>query len=230
MRPRTGLAFVLALAALPAIGGELTPFDVPFTSQGFEQINADRGVTVFKDHESPNVRLAAEGVVPASPEVVRDALLAYELQPELFGNVAEARILVRGEDRLLPYQRLDLPVVDDRDNTLWITWGRDGDTLWIRHRLAPSLGPAARDDAVRVPFHAGSWQIRPLGGGRRALVRLQVTIDLGGWIPRWLARAAAGDEVPGVFADICRVAARLGRPCAAPTLVQEGAARMKKAL
>jgi hypothetical protein len=179
----------------------MTPMERPLPQAGFERIEREDGVTVYKHPETEVIHLAAEGLLAASPAEVQDALLAYEEQVGQVERVAESRVLDRGADWLLIYQRLELPVVSDRDYTLCVNWGAEGDSRWIRYRLERAAGPAAGDDAVRVPAHRGSWQLRPRRGGTATLARYETIMDMGGWIPRWLAKSAAGDEVPGVFAD-----------------------------
>jgi len=207
----TTLLITGALMGLPGGGQELTPFGESFESRGFEPIADEDGVRVYKHRESEIIRLAAEGRVAAPPAAVRQALLAYEKQPGVIERVSQTRILSRGEDRILVYQRLNLPVIDDRDYTVWVTWGDSNEVQWIRYWLAPNRGPGKQEDAVRVPHHQGSWQLTPINGGSATLLRYQVSIDMGGLVPRWMAKAAAGDEVPAVYSDICRVLAAQGK-------------------
>ena len=61
---------------------------------------------------------------------------------------------------------------------------------------------------VRVKRHSGTWQIKPLPGGRLSLVRFQVGIDLAGWLPLWMARSGAGKELPDLFAAVNRMSAQ----------------------
>jgi hypothetical protein len=100
---------------------------------------------------------------------------------------------------MLVYQRLDLPVISDRDFVLKVTWGKEGGKRWVRYRTVRGVGPAPRDGVVRVKHHQGSWQLTPTRRGEATLVRFQVSIDLGGWLPKSLARSGSGDEVPELF-------------------------------
>jgi hypothetical protein len=197
-------------AGMPASRKEFTPFGESFESRGFKQIADRKGVRVYKHGKSKLIHLAAEGRVDAPPAKVRQALLAYEAQPGVIERVSVSRILSRDDHRILVYQRLDLPAIDDRDYTLWVTWGESDGVQWIRYWRAKNLGPAEQDDAVRVPHHQGSWQLKPINGGRATLVRYQVSIDMGGVVPRWMAKSAAGNEVQAVYQDICRVLAVQG--------------------
>ena len=196
---------ILACLSLSLVGGmssaraDLLPFSVTFTSKGFERIAHRRGISVFKHRESEIIKLGAEGRFGYSPEQVQRVLLDYRRQ---LGNVArltEAKVLKRGRNWLLVYQRLTLPVIDDRDFTLKVTWGtrKDG-SRWVKYRTARG-GPPPRSGIVRVTNHHGSWLIRPIKDGRGSLVRFQVTIDMAGMLPRWMAKSGSGKEVPDLF-------------------------------
>ena len=88
---------------------------------------------------------------------------------------------------------------------MYVDWGADGDDLWITYRAGSHRGPDQRDGIVRVTHHLGSWQLQPINGGGSTRARFQATIDLAGWLPRWLARSKAGDELPGLFQNLRRM-------------------------
>jgi len=202
-----------SLLALPVGGLDMVPWSEPLTARGFERLFEEDGVTVYRHRRSEVVRLGAEGRFGVPPAELRRVLLAYERHEAGVERVVESRILDRGGNWLLVYQRLDLPLLDDRDHVLFVTWGADDDgALWTRFRAVNDQGPPPREDAVRLTHHRGSWQLRSIEGGRATRARYQVSLDLGGLVPSWLARTSAGDEVPALFADLCRL---LGRPVSA---------------
>ena len=129
------------------------------------------------------------------------ALLDYRGQVGKIARLSESKVLSRSGNSLLVYQRLNLPVISDRDFNLKVSWWRDGDTTWVAYR-AIKRGLPPRDGVVRVSHHLGSWQLRPINNGRQTLVRFQVSIDLAGWLPRWMARSGSGKEVPELFVAI----------------------------
>ena len=194
----------------------MVPWSEPLTGRGFEKLFDEDGVSVFRHRRSALVRLGAEGRFGVPPDELRRVLLAYERHGKGLKRVVESRVLERGAGWLLVYQRLNLPVLDDRDHVLFVTWGEDDDrTLWTRFRAVNDQGPPPRDDVVRLTHHRGSWQLRAIDGGRATAARYQVSLDLGGLLPGWLARASAGDEVPALFGELCRL---LDRPAGAAGL------------
>ena len=200
----------LLLLAFPAAGAfaqELTPFSQNLESEGFLEIDREFGVKVYKDPESDVIRIAAEGRLAATPKQVFKAVLDYEGQVGVIKRVSETRILEKGPGWMLVYQRLNLPIISDRDYTLYVTWGAEGDNLWVNFRSS-YMGPEKRDGIVRVIEHYGSWQMKPVNNGRFTLARFQVRIDLAGSLPKWLARSGAGDELPELFQNIRRMLVR----------------------
>jgi len=211
-----GVAAGLSLALLGAtlITGPVSaradriPLAVGLEQQGYEQIAQRDGVTVYKHRSASEIRLGAESRLPAPPDEVMAALLDYPGQVGRIKRLSESRVLAYRQGWLLVYQRLNLPVIDDRDFTLEVSWGRDREVRWIQYRVAPNGGPAARRGVVRVSLHEGSWQLRPVDGGRATLVRFMVRMDMGGWVPRWMVRGGSAKELPTLFQSVRGLLAR----------------------
>jgi hypothetical protein len=192
--------FTLAVWLWPATGQTAPSF--AFDARSFDKIKAERGVSVYKHRHSKLIHVGAIGRLPHSPELVQRVLLDYGRQKGRIARVSESRVIERGPNWLLVYQRLNLPVISDRDFVLQVSWGQSGKVRWIRYQAVKHGGPAPRDDAVRLTHHVGTWLLRPVNGGQSTEARLEVRIDLAGWLPRWLARSGAGKELPGVYSDI----------------------------
>jgi len=200
---------ITLLASLTAAGGswaEKTPLATPLERAGFEKIEHANGVTVYRYRQSQVLHFAAEARFAVPPRQVQQALLDYERQAGHIGRLTESRILKRRTGALEVYQRLNLPVIDDRDYTLKVRWGRLGEILWVTFH-ASRHGPAPRKGVVRVTRHTGSWQLRPIHGGRATFARYQMLMDLSGWVPMWMARRSAGKEVLQVFAEFSQMMA-----------------------
>lgn len=195
------IALLLTSPTIAAQPREMTPLDERLTSDGFERLDREHGVVVYQDPESPIIRIAAEGIFAASPEDVFRMLLDYEGQAGAVQRVVETRILASGVGWLRVYQRLELPVISDRDYTLQVTWGAENDDLWIAFSAVRS-GPAPREGIVRVSNNQGSWQLRPVKGGQMTLVRFQTHLDLAGSLPRWMAHSDGSDELPEMFQNM----------------------------
>lgn len=205
MLPVLGALGALATAAPRAARAERVPLMPYLSSSAFETIAQEKGVRVYKHRSSEIIRIGAEGLFPAPPERVKQALLDYSRQVGAIERLSEARVLSRGERSLYVYQRLNLPVIDDRDFVLNVRHGADGDKRWVSYWAVTDRGPPPRDGVVRVTNHRGTWVLEPADDGHATRVRYQVSIDLGGLLPRWMARAGAGRELPALFGAICRL-------------------------
>jgi hypothetical protein len=206
---KVNFLFILFVALLfPfALRAEKIPFSIPFQSIGYEQIKYSAGVSAYKHKKSENIMLGAEGRIAASPEKVMHALLDYPHQVGVIARLSESRVLQQGANWIRVYQRLNLPVISDRDFILQVSWGQEPkrEVRWIAYRAISDPKIPPRDGIVRVNYHEGSWQLKPLDGGRATWLRFQVTIDLAGWLPKWMAKSSAGKELPALFGEVCQL-------------------------
>lgn len=196
------VAVVVVLPATPVGAGPGSGAGLaPLSRLGFVYEGTLRGVRYYKDTDAQALRVAAEGKIAVPPARVARILLNYDNHVGLFQRVAESRVLARGDGWLRVYQRIALPVVQDRDYVLAVRWeqGDDGRTT-IRYRTARKGSPAAVDGVVRVTHNRGTWTLVPVDGGAATLARLTMSMDLGGSLPGWMARArGGGEEVVGTF-------------------------------
>jgi hypothetical protein len=171
---------------------------------GYVRMAEDKGVTVYRKEGAHVIELAAEGDIPASPTRVRQVLLDYSHHPKWVKSLAESRVLSTETNSMLVYQRLDLPLIHDRDFTLDVTWGEEGNVLWTRFACANDRGPAERHGVVRVRVHEGGWRLEPTDGGRATHARYVLHLDLAGSLPGWMSRGRAAKDVPSLFEALRR--------------------------
>jgi len=210
---------ILAVAALAAASAAIIPSAFPgiawaqkpppkivLPRPGFEEIGQERGVTVYQNDSADLIWIAAIGRLPASPEQVQAALLDYEHQVGRIGRVSEVNVLSREPGAVDVYERLNLPVISDRDFTLRVTHGNEGARRWIAYWAVTDRGPKPRDGIVRVTRSRGVWDLAPVPGGKGTIVRYEMRIDLAGDVPLWMVRSGAGDEIPTLYSQICKLA------------------------
>ncbi|MCB9558757.1 MAG: hypothetical protein H6707_21750 [Deltaproteobacteria bacterium] len=200
-------AVLISLTAWGKGPAVFAPITQPLTNAGFEQIANRDGIRVYKHRTATLIHLGAEAYLPYPPERVWRGLIDYRAHVSQMQRLSEARVLWQQAEsqQLLVYQRLNLPVISDRDYVLHVRWGKRDDVLWVAYRVVQGFGPARVPGVVRVPQHEGVWQLRRAKDGRGSQVRYQMRIDLAGYLPRWLARSGAGKEVPELFEAICRI-------------------------
>ncbi len=172
-------------------------------SEGFTLLGEEKGVRVHNRDKRSGVEFAAEARLPAPPEQVRRALIDYSSHQKWQEGLKENKILARDADSLLVYQRLELPIIDDRDFTLKITWGAEGQILWMRFAVANERGPKPVSGVVRVTSHGGGWRLEPEGDkGTRAVYRFH--FDPAGSVPSWLGKDQAKDKLVDFFVRLKR--------------------------
>jgi len=190
-------------APLPEQTGAPAPASA-LAAEGFESMGERRGVKVYRRQKQPGVELAVDGILRAAPERVLRVLTDYPSHPRWQKRLAEQRVLARGAAFLDVYERLSLPVISDRDFTLHVTWGLDGEVAWMRFNTASAKALPPVPDAVRVTAHHGSWRLEPIEGGRATHAVYRFLIDLAGSVPMWLGVGQAIDELPDFFDSITR--------------------------
>jgi hypothetical protein len=182
-----------APAKAPSQGHAPAPASA-FASEGFALLADEKGVKVYRREKQSGVEFAVQTSLPAPPDQVRRALLDYPSHITWQRRLKENKVLERGPDSLLVYQRLGLPVIDDRDFTLQVTWGAEDPILWMRFALANARGPKPVSGVVRVMAHEGGWRLEPEGAnGTHAVYRF--TFDPGGSVPSWLGKGQAKDDI-----------------------------------
>jgi hypothetical protein len=161
---------------------------------------------------SPCREIKAVGTIEAEPAVVKRVLEDVSEFPSFMPSVVEARVLSTNGDTRLIYERLSLPLVDDRDYTLRLQSGtqraKDGAAVYFqRWTTANDLGPAEKKGVMHVKVAEGSWLLEPAAGGHTTATYISFS-DPGGKLPAFLTNKAGRETVRKLFAAI-RKQARL---------------------
>ena len=175
---------------------------VGLSNEGYERIGGKDGVDVYR-RSGHAIDLAAEGVIDAPPDVVLKVLTDYGSHPKWVHGLAVSRVLDKQSSGLDVYQRLHLPMLDDRDFAMHVDWKAVGPEREIHFATKNDKCPAPPDKGVvRVPLHEGSWHLEAIDGGRRTHAVYRFRMELGGSLPMWMARGRAAKEVPALFEAI----------------------------
>lgn len=210
-----GLAALLPWLVLTACGSSLSPVIVSpagtgssatpvnaFVAEGFVAVGQKEGVTVYRREKRPGIELAAEGDLPASPDRILRVLIDYPNHQKWQEHLAEVHVLAQGEGFLDVYERLNLPVLDDRDFALHVTWGSEGTGMQLHFATQPGKGPPPVEGVVRVTAHEGGWVLTPIDGGKATHAAYHFHLDLAGDFPSWMGKGQAADDLVGLFANI----------------------------
>lgn len=182
-------------------GGESARHN-PFLADGFTALGQRDGVTVYRREVLPGIELGAEGDIPAPPDRVLRVLVDYPNHSKWQEHLAECKVLSKGEGSLDVYQRLTLPVLDDRDFILHVTWESDPAGAKMHFAVAPGIGPEPIDGVVRVTSHEGGWVLTPIDGGKATHAQYRFHLDLAGDFPSWMGKGQAADDLVDFFAKV----------------------------
>lgn len=204
---RTGLAG-LALFVLAASTGRAEEGRAAADQSGvWELESSGQGVAIFSRlrEATPTREFKAVGRFEATPAAVFAVIDRTEAYPDFMPYTSECRVLKREKDTVLAYQRLEVPLVSDRDFTLRshnATWsGPDGAIYRIRWALANAEGPAEKPGVLRVQVCDGGWLLEPDGrGGTRATY--SIFTDSGGKLPAFIANNGSRIAIRKVFEAI----------------------------
>jgi hypothetical protein len=171
-------------------------------SEGFYPIGERHGVKVFRRDQGRGIELGAEGDFQAPPEQVLRVLIDYQNHTRWVKGLAESKVLDKDDHSLEVYQRLKLPIIEDRDYTMHVTWGKEGESCWLKFETDDKHGPPKKDGVVRLATHSGGWYLEPIDGGRATHAVYRFHIDLGGSFPSWMGKGRAGKDVPNLFENV----------------------------
>lgn len=173
----------------------------------WEKESSAKGVTIHsRVHEGSQIReFKAVGSIDATPATVFSILDDSESYPSFMPYTSECRVLKREKNSVVAYQRLEVPLVSDRDYTLrsqnakWI--GPDGAIYRIRWAPANEEGPAEKSGVARVSVCEGGWLLEPDGvGATRATY--SIFTDSGGTLPPFIANNGSRIAIRKVFEAI----------------------------
>lgn len=189
MRSATA-ACVLAIIAAGAL-----PARADTDTDGFEEIYAEDGITVYvRDVDGQKLpTFRGEGVLPGS---ILDVLAVFKdgaRHTDWMHSCKESVIIKRiSELEALVYNRTGAPwPISDRDAIVHakLTYDVEKREAWNHFKTVETPLRPPVDGVVRMPLIDGFYHLLFIDPDHTAIV-YQVTADPGGWIPTWLAKMA----------------------------------------
>ncbi len=178
---------------------------VPANTNPWDEVKNADGLRVWaRDVPGSNIReVKAETDVAVAPERVWEVLADIEHYTEFMPYVLEARVLAPHETGHFEYQRIDPPLVDQRDYTLRVTRTANPALGEWRHSWVPAndRGPAAKNGVVRVTIAEGYWQLNRIDATHTKVTYWLYT-DPGGSIPAFVANKANTTSVPDLLGAV----------------------------
>jgi hypothetical protein len=176
----------------------------------WQKVDEKGGVTIYaRKRLGTGVKeFKGTGIIDAPPQAVEKVLEDVANYPSFMPYVAEARVISQSGDETVTYQRLELPVVSNRDYTVRVEHGssQNPNGLMIYRdtwQTDNEAGPPERHGTVRVNVNEGSWLLEPAGpGGASTQATYQIYTDSGGALPAFVANHASETVIPKLFEAI----------------------------
>jgi hypothetical protein len=170
------------------------PLLLPFMA-AMAFVTESHGVTVQMRTDVKDIQVVADGSFAASPDKIVAAMTDYEHARDWQKQLRESKVLKRDAHSVDVYQRIKMPIVDDRDYVLHVTWGDDDKGAWIKFTAID--GPPLPKGVTRMKVHEGSWRLDK--GASETRAHYEVHMDLGGSLPASMARKNVAKSVPELF-------------------------------
>lgn len=198
------LATLLLLPALPASAAEGDGWKEASKSDGLVIYNRSRPGSDLKE-------VRAVGVIRAPSWVVKNVIDDKGRYKEFMPYTKASDVIKREPGIIVSYQRLDAPIISNRDYTLRI---RDESRRLPDGRIvyksawssANHLGPKEIDGVVRVKVNEGHWILEDQGGNVTKATYWLYT-DPGGSLPAFVVNSANSTAIPDLFKAVEKAAA-----------------------
>ena len=143
----------------------------------------------------------ATGRIDAPVDKVWATLVALDQYKDYMPYMRQSRVVKRSAQHIWQYCRTDTPVVSDRDYTLRFTLTKgDQSKPWMIHFTQDNAaGPASIPGVVRLSVVTGSWELKPIKGGRATQATYRLKTNPGGSVPLWLAHLGNKRAIPDIL-------------------------------
>lgn len=169
-------------------------------------------VVAVRERTGSDVReVRGVGSFDAPSWVIKNVIDDVARYKEFMPYTATSTVVTKGDGFIVSYQRLAVPLADDRDYTIKIfdesKEDAAGKIVWKnRWSEANKLGPPPVDGVVRVGVNEGYWQLEDLDGGKRTKATYYVYTSPGGSMPAFLVNTANEQAVPELYKSVAKAA------------------------
>jgi hypothetical protein len=197
-----GVGFVLCGIAVKTFGAEFSSSANP--NEGWTLTSESKDVAIYsRAHTGSGLKeFKAIGSIDAPTYAVHAVIEDFENYPGFMPYTVECRLIKRGSNSIVGYQRLSPRICEDRDYTLRVwkkSWpGPDGSTYFSRWEPANELGPPEKKGVIRVKICDGGWLLEP-NGEIKTRATYSIYTDTGGMIPAFIANGASRVGISKLF-------------------------------
>jgi hypothetical protein len=179
---------------------------------------AKNGTIVVYNREKPGSEVKEVrgiGTVKGEPWMLKNVIDDVGNYKDFMPYTKDSKFLKKEGTAVITYQRLDAPLISNRDYTLRIedlSRKLDDGRIVYKNAWKPAskLGPAPIDGVVRVEVNEGYWQLEEApadkDGTKRTKITYYVFTNPGGSVPSWIVNAANNTAIPDLFAGVEKAA------------------------
>lgn len=202
---RFALAVVVGLSSLAAHAEEA------WTEAAKTEVNG-RALTVYsRARAGSEVReVLGKGSFDAPPWVIKNVIDDVGRYSSFMPYTEKSTIESQGDGWMISYQRLAIPLADDRDYVIKLFdeshEDATGKVVWKNRWTTDGAkgGPKPVDGVVRILINEGYWQLEDLDGGKHTKITYYVYTSPGGAMPAFLVNAANTQAVPDLFKAVAK--------------------------
>jgi hypothetical protein len=173
---------------------------------GWEEQSRNNGIVIYNRSKTGSdiKEVLAIGTFDAPPEKVHRVLDDGGHYKDFMPYCKVSRILKRDDKNVWSYERINPPLINERDYTVKISHAEvkkpDG-TVVVHHMFTQSNadGPAPVDGVIRLSVLDGRWELEPIEGGKKTRATYYVYTSPGGDVPTFIVNAANSTAVPNIF-------------------------------
>jgi hypothetical protein len=183
--------------------------EVKSPGAGWTEAYRSSELVIFTKDVEQGRKILAVSDVETPPAIVFKVLSDFEHYRDFMPYVTESRILERkstGETiTYVTYARVAPPFVSERDYPLSVetfdgTASHDG-VFKIEWTAAPDIKPEVKG-VVRIRLNEGSWQGKPLDGGKHTRLTYTLLTNPGGLIPDFVLDLSNTIAIPELFDSV----------------------------
>jgi hypothetical protein len=204
--------FVAAWLIAFDLGGICSAAEPDATPGEWKFISDKDGVALYRRQRPITNESKAIGEIAASSDLVHAVLNDVESYSSFMPYTAECRVLKRGDDFVIAYQRISAPMTSDRDYTVRVHWsskrGEHGIVYSHRWEADNAAGPPEKRGVVRVNLCEGSWLLEPTGPNTTRATYMVYT-DSGGMIPKFIKETGSQIGIRKLFGAVRK---QIGNP------------------
>ncbi len=164
------------------------------------------GIEVFSNEASPPT-FKAVGILAVDVVDIFAVFADVPRRTEWVRNLSESKVVRDNHmDRVVVYSRYHLPwPASDRDSLIETNYTNDygNGVATIQFHTIGVPGEPPRKNVIRLPKADGALYLKVLGEGK-TLVRYEVNLDPGGWLPQWICNFFVRDAPINMLQDMKR--------------------------